>query len=172
MTEITDYIAPAMILSVFTYGIAVNTDIFDAFIEGASEGLKTTFDILPALICLMTCIGMFKASGCMEMLTQLISPVTSFFGFPDECIPLIFIRPLSGSGALSVYDGIIAENGADSFVSRVASTMMGSTETTFYTVAVYFGAAKIKKSRYAVPAALTGDMLGWIASVIAVRLFF
>ena len=113
MTEITDYIAPAMILAVFTYGIAVKTDIFDAFIEGASEGLKTTFDILPALICLMTCIGMFKASGCMEMLTQLISPVTSFFGFPDECIPLIFIRPLSGSGALSVYDSIIAENGAD-----------------------------------------------------------
>lgn len=172
MTEITDYIAPAMILAVFTYGIAVKTDIFDAFIEGASEGLKTTFDILPALICLMTCIGMFKASGCMEMLTQLINPVTSFFGFPDECIPLIFIRPLSGSGALSIYDSIIAENGADSFVSRVASTMMGSTETTFYTVAVYFGAAKIKKSRYAVPAALTGDMIGWIASAVAVRLFF
>lgn len=81
MTEITDYIAPAMILAVFTYGIAVKTDIFDAFIEGASEGLKTTFDILPALICLMTCIGMFKASGCMEMLTQLISPVTSFSAF-------------------------------------------------------------------------------------------
>lgn len=172
MTEITDYIAPVMILAVFTYGIATKTDIFDAFIEGATEGLKTTFDILPALVCLMTCIGMFKASGCMEILTQLIAPVTSFFGFPDECIPLIFIRPLSGSGALSVYDGIIAENGADSFVGRVASTMMGSTETTFYTVAIYFGAAKIKKSRYAIPAALTGDMIGWIASAVAVRLFF
>jgi len=83
-----------------------------------TEGLKTTLDILPALVCLMTCIGMFKASGCMEILTQFISPVTSFFGFPDECTPLIFIRPLSGSGALSVYDGIISQYGADSFAGR------------------------------------------------------
>lgn len=166
----TDYIAPVIIIVVFAVGIATKTDIFDAFIEGASDGLKTTFDILPALICLMTCIGMLKASGAMEMLIQLISPVTSFFGFPDECTPLIFIRPLSGSGALSVYDGIISENGPDSFAGRIASTMMGSTETTFYTVAVYFGAAKIKKTRYAIPAALIGDMVGWIASAIAVRL--
>lgn len=172
MTEITDYIAPAMMLTVFAYSIFQRKDIFDAFIEGAAEGLKTTLDILPALICLMTCIGMFKASGCMEMLTAFISPVTSFFGFPDECTPLIFIRPLSGSGALSVYDSIIAQYGADSFAGRVASTMMGSTETTFYTVAVYFGAAKIKKSRYAIPAALTGDMIGWIASAVTVRLLF
>ncbi len=166
----TDYIAPVIIIVVFAVGIATKTDIFDAFIEGASDGLKTTFDILPALICLMTCIGMFKASGAMEMLIQFISPLTSFFGFPDECTPLIFIRPLSGSGALSVYDGIISENGPDSFAGRIASTMMGSTETTFYTVAVYFGAAKIKKTRYAIPAALIGDMVGWIASAIAVRL--
>lgn len=166
----TDYIAPVIIIVVFAVGIATKTDIFDAFIEGASDGLKTTFDILPALICLMTCIGMFKASGAMEMLIQLISPVTSFFGFPDECTPLIFIRPLSGSGALSVYDGIISENGPDSFAGRIASTMMGSTETTFYTVAVYFGAAKIRKTRYAIPAALIGDMVGWIASAIVVRL--
>lgn len=172
MTDYTDFIVPVIILVVFVVGIAAKTDIFDAFIEGAAEGLKTTLDILPALVCLMTCIGMFKASGCMEMLTQLVSPVTSFFGFPDECTPLIFIRPLSGSGALSVYDGIIAQYGADSFAGRVASTMMGSTETTFYTVAVYFGAAKIKKSRYAIPAALTGDMIGWIASAVAVRLLF
>ena len=170
MTEITDYIAPAMMLTVFAYGIFQRTDIFDAFIEGAAEGLKTTLDILPALICLMTCIGMFKASGCMEMLTAFISPVTSFFGFPDECTPLIFIRPLSGSGALSVYDGIISENNPDSFIGRIASTMMGSTETTFYTVAVYFSAAKVKKTRYAIPAALIGDMAGWILSSIAVRL--
>ena len=168
----TDYIAPAIILVILIFGTAAKTDIFDAFIEGATDGLKTTLDILPALVCLMTCIGMFKASGCMELLTAFVSPVTSLFGFPDECIPLIFIRPLSGSGALSVYDNIVANNGADSFVSRIATTMMCSTETTFYTIAVYFGAAKIKKSRYAIPAALTGDMIGWIASAVAVRLIF
>ena len=151
-SDYSDYIVPLIILAVTVAGIIKKTDIFDAFIEGAAEGLKTTSAILPSLICLMTCIG------------------TSFFGFPDECTPLIFIRPLSGSGALSVYDGIISENSPDSFIGRIASTMMGSTETTFYTVAVYFSAAKVKKTRYAIPAALIGDMAGWILSSIAVRL--
>lgn len=166
----TDYIVPAIILIVFTVGIIAKTDIFDTFIKGASDGFKTSLDILPVLICLMTCIGMFKASGGMEFLVHLVNPVTAFFGFPDECIPLIFIRPLSGSGALSVYNNIVAENGPDSFIGRIASIMMGSTETTFYTVAVYFGAAKIKKTGYAIPAALIGDMIGWTASAIAVKL--
>ena len=162
MSGYSDYIVPLIILAVTVAGIIKKTDIFDAFVEGAAEGLKTTSAILPSLICLMTCIGMFRASGAMELLVQLVSPITSFFGFPDECTPLIFIRPLSGSGALSVYDSIISENSPD--------TMMGSTETTFYTVAVYFSAAKVKKTRYAIPAALIGDMAGWILSSIAVRL--
>ena len=160
MSGYSDYIVPLIILAVIVAGIIKKTDIFDAFVEGAAEGLKTTSAILPSLICLMTCIGMFRASGAMELLVQL----------PDECTPLIFIRPLSGSGALSVYDGIISENSPDSFIGRIASTMMGSTETTFYTVAVYFSAAKVKKTRYAIPAALIGDMAGWILSSIAVRL--
>ena len=105
----------------------------------------------------------------MELLVQLVSPITSFSAFLSECTPLIFIIS-SGSGALSVYDGIISENSPDSFIGRIASTMMGSTETTFYTVAVYFSAAKVKKTRYAIPAALIGDMAGWILSSIAVRL--
>lgn len=145
MSGYSDYIVPLIILAVTVAGIIKKTDIFDAFVEGAAEGLKTTSAILPSLICLMTCIGMFRASGAMELIVQLVSPITSFFGFPDECTPLIFIRPLSGSGALSVYDGIISENSPDSFIGRIASTMMGSTETTFYTVAVYFSAAKVKK---------------------------
>ena len=168
--DFTNYIVPDVILIILAVGLISKTDIFDVFIEGAAEGLKTTADILPALICLMTCIGMFKASGGFELICEALRPVTEFFGFPAECAPLIFIRPLSGSGALSVYDGIIAQYGADSFIGKVASTMMGSTETTFYTIAVYFGAAKIKKTRYAIPAALTGDMIGWIASAAAVRL--
>lgn len=170
MNELTDFIVPIVILGVIAIGIIAHTDIFDAFTEGAAEGIKTTIDILPALIILITCINMFKASGCLDILTNIVRPITSIFGFPDECVPLIFVRPLSGSGALSVFDGIISEYGADSIVGRVASTMMGSSETTFYTVAVYFGAIKIKNSRYAIPAALTGDMIGWIASALAVRL--
>lgn len=116
MSGYSDYIVPLIILAVIVAGIIKKTDIFDAFVEGAAEGLKTTSAILPSLICLMTCIGMFRASGAMELLVQLVSPITSFFGFPDECTPLIFIRPLSGSGALSVYDGIISENSPDSFI--------------------------------------------------------
>ncbi len=168
----SDYIIPTAILIIIAISLIKKTDIFEAFIEGAKDGFSTCVDILPSLVCLMTCIGMFKSVGGFDIISSIIQPITEFFGFPKECTPLIFIRPMSGSGALSVYNSIITDYGADSFIGRVASVMMGSTETTFYTVAVYFGAVKIKKSRYAIPAALTGDMIGWIASVIAVRLIF
>ena len=168
----TDFFIPTIVVIIITYGFIKRTDLFSTFIEGAKEGISTSLDILPSLICLMTCIGMFKSVGGFGILSSLIQPLTEFFGFPEECAPLIFIRPMSGSGALSVYNNIVSQYGADSFIGRVASVMMGSTETTFYTVAVYFGAIKIKNSRYAIPAALVGDMTGWIASVIAVRMLF
>lgn len=168
----TDFFIPTIVVIIVTYGFIKRTDLFSTFIEGAKEGISTSLDILPSLICLMTCIGMFKSVGGFGILASLIQPLTEFFGFPEECAPLIFIRSMSGSGALSVYNNIVSQYGADSFIGRVASVMMGSTETTFYTVAVYFGAIKIKNSRYAIPAALVGDMTGWIASVIAVRMLF
>lgn len=168
----TDYFIPTIILVITGFALLKKNDIFDAFLEGAKEGISTSLDILPSLICLMTCIGMFKSVGGFGILASFVQPLTDFFGFPSECAPLIFIRPMSGSGALSVYNNIVSQYGADSFIGRVASVMMGSTETTFYTVAVYFGAVKIKNSRYAIPAALVGDMTGWIASVIAVRMLF
>lgn len=168
----TDFFIPTIVVIIIAYGFIKRTDLFSTFIEGAKEGISTSLDILPSLICLMTCIGMFKSVGGFGILASLIQPLTDFFGFPEECAPLIFIRPMSGSGALSVYNNIVSQYGADSFIGRVASVMMSSTETTFYTVAVYFGAIKIKNSRYAIPAALVGDMIGWIASVIAVRMLF
>lgn len=168
----SDLVAPIIILTIFTVAIFNKTDIFDSFCEGAKEGLKTSFDILPSLILLMTCIGALKNSGCLNHLSNLLSPITDFFGFPAECTPLVLIRPLSGSGALSVFDKLIAEYGPDSNIGRVAATLMGSTETTFYTLAVYFGAVKIKKSRYALPCSLTADLTGWIAASVAVRLIF
>lgn len=168
----TDFFIPTIVVIIIAYGFIKRTDLFSTFIEGAKEGISTSLDILPSLICLMTCIGMFKSVGGFVILASLIQPLTDFFCFPEECAPLIFIRPMSGSGALSVYNNIVSQYGADSFIGRVASVMMGSTETTFYTVAVYFGAIKIKNSRYAIPAALVGDMIGWIASVIAVRMLF
>lgn len=168
----SDYIIPTAFLMIALIGFIKKTDIFESFVEGAKEGLSTTLDILPSLICLMTCIGMLKSVGGFDILSLVASPITELFQFPKECTPLIFIRPMSGSGALSVYNTLITDYGADSFIGKVASVMMGSTETTFYTIAVYFGAVKIKKSRYAISAALTGDMIGWIVSVIAVRMIF
>lgn len=163
---------PCVILLILFYGILTKTDIFEVFVEGAAQGLKTTADILPALICLMTCIGMFKAAGGIDLLGSLVKPVTDIFGFPSEAASLIFIRPLSGSGALAFYEDIIAQYGPDSFIGRVASTMMGSSETTFYTLAVYFGAVRIKNTRYALLPALSADLTCWIAAAAAVRLMF
>lgn len=166
----TDFLVPLIILAVFISGLLTRTDIFDTFCEGAKQGISTSMDILPSLICLMTCIGALKASGCLDGLCMLAKPLTELFGFPSECTPLIFIRPLSGSGALAVYNDIIAQYGPDSLIGKISSTMMGSTETTFYTIAVYFGAVKIKKTRYTLPAALSADMTAWIVSTAVVRL--
>lgn len=166
----TDYFVPCVILAILFFGLIAKTNVFDTFIEGAAQGIKTTADILPALICLMTCIGMFKASGGIDLLSGLVKPVTDFFGFPSEAAPLIFVRPLSGSGALAFYEEIISAYGPDSFIGQVASTVMGSSETTFYTLAVYFGAVKIKNTRHALPSALSADLTGWIAGAAAVRL--
>lgn len=172
ISNFSDYLVPVIIISVFSIGMFTKTDIFDSFCKGAKEGLQTSLDILPSLILLMTCVGCLKASGVLETLSNVLTPITDLFGFPDECTPLIFIRTLSGSGALSLFDKLNADYGPDSYIGRVAATMMGSTETTFYTLAVYFGAVKIKKTRYALPAALSADLTGWIAAVLAVRMFF
>lgn len=168
----TDYIVPVMIVTVLFVGLLKKVDVFDAFIEGAKEGLETSVGILPSLIALMTCVGMFKASGGMEVLISLIKPVTDSVGFPEECTPLVLLRPISGSGSISIFENILSTYGADSFAGRVASVMLGSTETTFYTIAVYYGATKIKKTRHTLIGALSGDLVGWVASGIIVRLFF
>ena len=119
----------------------------------------------------MTAVGMFRASGAMEALSGLCAPVLELLGVPPETAPLMLVRPISGSGALAVAGDLIAANGPDSYVGRVAAVMLGSTETTFYTIAVYFGAAGIRKTRHTIPAALTADCVGFAASALAVRLF-
>ncbi len=162
---------PLIAAFVFGWGLYKKVDILDAFTEGARENLKTALGLLPTLALLMLGVGMFRASGALEALTELLSPVTEVLGFPKECLPLTVLRPVSGSGALAVLKNILAENGPDSFAGRVASVLMGSTETTFYTIAVYFGATRVKKSRHALPAALAGDMTAFLLSSLAVRLF-
>ena len=168
----TSYIIPIIIGAILIFGLINGVDVFNEFIEGAKENLKIGVQILPALIALMTAVGMFKASGALDILTYALSPLTNFLGFPSECVPLAMIRPISGSGALAVYESILNSNHPDSFVGRVASVMLGSTETTFYTIAVYYSVRKIKKTRHTLACALMADFAGFVVSALVVSIFF
>ena len=166
----SDFVIPVFIAVIMVIGLAKRVDVFGEFTDGAKENLKSAFDVLPALIALMTAIGMFKASGGLEIISSAIAPLTEFLGFPKECIPLALIRPVSGSGALAVFESILTEVSPDSFAGRVASVVIGSTETTFYTIAVYYGITKVKKTKHAIASSLTADLTGFILSALTVRL--
>ncbi|WMJ24124.1 spore maturation protein [Paludicola sp. MB14-C6] len=167
-----NFIIPCFFGFILIYGMIKKVDIFDEFIAGAKEGLTTSIRILPTLIILMTCVGMFKVSGGIDLITYAIQPITSLFHIPNEIIPLALLRPISGSGALCIYKDVLVTNGPDSLVGRIASVLMGSTETTFYTIAVYYGATQIKKTRHTLACSLTGDLVGFIMSSLLVYLLF
>lgn len=143
-----------------------------AFATAPPGGLRTTAEILPALVLLVISVGMLRASGAVELLTGLLEPLCSAVGFPPECMQMVLLRPFSGSGAMAVYDSIAGEYGADSLPERTAAILLGSSETTFYTIAVYFSAVKVRRTRYAVPAAMTADLTAWIVCALTVGLFF
>lgn len=153
-------------------GLYRRVSVFDCFTEGAKEGLSTTLRVLPSLLGLLVAIAMFRASGALELLLTLIAPLGRWLGVPSEVMPLALMRPISGSGSLALVSDILNRYGADSFIGRVASVLMGSTETTFYTVAVYFGSIGVRRTRHTVGAALVADFCGMVLSVAAVRLFF
>lgn len=165
-------LVPFLMLGVALWGLARRVDLWSALVEGAGEGLQVSLRIVAPLIGLLTAVYMLRASGALELLGQLLEPVLSAVGIPVETVPLLLVRPVSGSAALGVGAELIETYGPDSPVGRTAAVMLGSTETTFYTIAVYFGAAKIAKTRYAVPAALCGDIAGFLAASWAVRLLF
>ena len=152
------YVVPLLLAFVALFALAKRVNVYEALTRGASQGLSILGSILPALVGLMTAVYMLRASGAMEALGQLLAPV--------------LIRPVSGSGALAVGSELMSAFGPDSYIGRVAAVMLGSSETTFYAVAVYFGAAGIHRTRYAIPAALIADLAGFAASAFAVRLFF
>ncbi len=165
-------LVPFLMLGVALWGLVRRVDLWSALVEGAGEGLQVSLRIVAPLIGLLTAVYMLRASGALELLGQLLEPVLSAVGIPVETVPLLLVRPVSGSAALGVGAELIETYGPDSPVGRTAAVMLGSTETTFYTIAVYFGAAKIAKTRYAVPAALCGDIAGFLAASWAVRLLF
>lgn len=165
----TDIIVPVVVMLIAGYALYRKTDIFSAFIEGAEEGLRSAVSIFPALCFLMTAIGMLRQSGMIEMLTNSLDPFIQKIGFPSEVLPLAILRPFSGSGALGFYEELCETVKTGSFPEKVASVLMGGSETTFYTIAVYYGAIGIKKSRNTVPAALISDIAAAILSVFAVN---
>lgn len=169
---LTDLLIPLLLTVATVWGVRTRVDVYAALTDGASDGLRVLLRIFPNLAALLTAVYMFRASGALELMTELLSPLLSALGIPPETAPILLIRPLSGSGALAAGSELMAAYGPDSTIGRTAAVMLGCTETTFYTVAVYFGAAGIRKLRYTIPAALTADLVGFLAAAWCVRLFF
>jgi len=172
MELMLNMLVPLIMLGVALWGLVRRVDLWSALVEGAGDGLRVMLRIVPSLIALLTAVHMLRASGALELLGNVLEPVLTAVGIPVETVGLLLVRPVSGSAALGVGAELIETYGPDSLVGRTAAVMLGSTETTFYTIAVYFGAAKVAKTRYAVPAALCGDIAGFLAASWAVRLLF
>jgi spore maturation protein B len=170
--NISDFAVPVIFVFVLIYGLCRKTDVFAEFIKGVKEGLHTVYDIFPALFTLVLSVGMFRASGGLALISGLLAPATDFLGFPSEVTPLVIMRPFSGSGSVAIFESVLGQTGADSFAGRVASVILGSSETTFYVIAVYFAATKVRKTRHALPAALAGDLTLFILSGLVVGLWF
>ena len=168
----TDYIVPLLLLSVSLLALRRQEDAYDLMLTGAADGLKLLLSIVPALVFLLTAVSMLRASGAITLLTQLLSPIFNLIGIPPETAMLVLIRPISGSAALAVGSELMATHGVDSTIGRTTAVMLGSTETTFYAISVYFGAAGIRKTRYTIPAALIADFVGFLVSAWSVRIFF
>ena len=167
-----DLLLPLLFCGILCWGAVQGVDVFAAFRTGAARGLTAAGEILPSLIALVTAVAMLRASGALELAARALAPVLTALGIPPETVALLLVRPVSGSAALGVGAELIATYGPDSLIGRTAAVMLGSTETTFYTIAVYFGAAGIVKTRYAVPAALCADLAGFMAAAWAVRVIF
>ena len=165
-------IMPGFIIFVLAYGHLKGVNVYETFIEGAKQGLTTVVRVFPYMMAMFVAIGVFRSSGAMDILIRILSPVTSLLGIPAEVLPLALMRPVSGMASTGILGDILKTYGPDSFVGRVASTLMGSTETIFYTLSIYFGAIGIKKIRYTLWASLLTDLAGLFASIIICSIVF
>ena len=168
----TDYLVPLLLLAASLLALRRKENTYDLLLQGGAEGLRLLLTITPALVILLTAVHMLRASGAVEILSTFLAPLFHLVGIPPETAMLVLIRPISGSAALAVGAELMAQYGPDSPVGRTVAVMLGSTETTFYTISVYFGAAGIQKTRYAVPAALFADFVGFFMASMTVRWFF
>ena len=168
--EISRYIIPILLVGIPFYGLAVKkVKVYESFVEGAKDGFTIAVRIIPYLVAILVAIGMFRASGALDMLLTMLSPILKAIGFPPENLPLALMRPLSGSGSLGILTDLINQHGTDSLVAKIGATMFGSTETTFYVLAVYFGSVGIRRSRHALVAGLIADAVGVLSAVYICR---
>jgi spore maturation protein B len=162
----------AFIIGIPLYAAIKKINVFDAFISGAKQGFETSVSIIPHLVAMLVAIGMLRASGFFEIMGKLLGPLLEAIGMPTDVLPLALIRPFSGSASNAIMVDVIQKNGGDSWIAKTAATMMGSTETTFFVIAVYFGSVSIQRTRHAIPAGLLADLAGIIASVMICRFLF
>lgn len=163
------YITPALITIIIVTALVRKKEVYSDFTEGGGNGIKLLFDIFPPIVAMLVATSMLKASGAEEIFLRLVSPLAQRVGIPPEVMPLVFIRPLSGSGSIGILSGILNEYGADSLIGRMASVICGSTETTFYCIAVYFAKTRVKSVKRVLPSAFIGDFAGVLAAVLALK---
>jgi spore maturation protein B len=166
------FVLPTILVGFPVYGLIKRVPVYESFVEGAKEGFAVAVRIIPYLVAILFAIAMFRASGAMDFLTRALNPVLALVGFPAEVLPMAIIRPLTGSGSAALVADMISQYGEDSLFVRMAAVMFGSTETTFYVIAVYFGAVNVKRTRHALPAGLTADIAAMLIAVWTVRLLF
>jgi spore maturation protein B len=169
---ISDWAIPVLLFVIPVLALIKKVKVYEAFVDGAKGGFEVAVKIIPYLVAILVAIGMFRASGAMDIFVKSISPITDLIGLPAEALPAALMRPLSGSGTLGIATELMKEHGPDSFIGRLVSTFFGCTETTFYVIAVYFGAVGIKKTRHAVPAGLIGDLAGLLAALLICKIVF
>ncbi len=172
ITLLSNWAIPFLLFVIPIVAFIKKVNVYEVFVDGAKEGFDVAIMIIPYLVAILVSIGMFRASGAMDLFVKMVSPITNLIGFPAEVLPAAIMRPLSGSGTLGLITELLKTHGLDSFIGRRASTVYGSTETTFYFIAVYFGAVGIKKTRHAVLAGLTADAVGILAALFICRLVF
>lgn len=172
ISTIANLLFLGFVVGIPCYALRKNINTFETFIVGAKQGVETTMGLVPYLVAMIVAIGMLRASGFFELLTKLLSPVLTRLGMPTELLPLALIRPFSGSAANGLTAELIHHEGGNAIISKMAATIMGSTETTFYVIAIYFGAVQIKRTRHAIPTGLLADFAGVVASVVVCRLLF
>jgi len=173
LITVVSYIAIPLVLVLFLgWGLLKKVKVYEVFVEGAKDGFNVAIRIIPYLVAMLAAIGIFRASGAMEILTSMLAPVTSLIGMPPETLPMALMRPLSGSGSLGIMTELMKVHGPDSLIGILASTMFGSSETTFYVLAVYFGSVNIRNTRHAVPTGIIADIAGMLAAVWIVNLLF